>query len=134
MDDETRSLRRVLVPDQTVGTSTVWEPGIVAVRPAPRVQPIDPALDATLIGILGEPPRPAETIAAAYQRKEVSLREVFARLDVPASRAMHARLALPRPDDQLAEQFGRLTAERRGRLRDFLADVRRRQAIGMRRR
>jgi hypothetical protein len=114
--------------------SSIWEPDPNAVhRPPPAPPPPDAALDARLLTILNTPPRPGETIAATYQRKEQLLGDAFSTLDIPRSRAMHARLSSPATGDTLAEKFSRLTSDRRGRLLAFLADVRRRLATGGRR-
>jgi O-methyltransferase involved in polyketide biosynthesis len=49
-------------------------------------------------------------------------------LTVLEARALHARLSNPASDDPLAKAFKRLTADRRARLINFLADARRREA------
>lgn len=69
-------------------------------------------------------------VAAGYQRKEEALRAELGRLTVAESRALAARLRRARPDDPIAALFGRMTAERRGRLLGFLDDARRREAVG----
>ena len=71
---------------------------------------------------------PAETIAAAFQRKEHDLGALFATLSVPQSRALHRRLSAPAVGDELVTLFERLTRDRRARLLAFLADSRRRSA------
>jgi hypothetical protein len=68
-----------------------------------------------------------------FARKEAELRTVFAALSVMESRALHARLANPRSGDSLVAAFMRMTADRRARLINFLADARRREALGIRR-
>ena len=65
-----------------------------------------------------------------FKQKEHDLGALFARLSVPESRALHKRLCNPATDDRLAHAFSRLVTERRGRLLTFLADARRREAIG----
>jgi hypothetical protein len=50
-------------------------------------------------------------------------------LTVPESRVLHGRLSNPRGGDRLAASFMRLTAERRARLINFIADARRRAAL-----
>jgi hypothetical protein len=97
-----------------------------------RMASPDPDLDTAILSILDVPVGTGETIALAYQRKEAALLNVFAALDVNTSRVMHARLSLPRAGDTVAERFGRLTMDRRGRLLAFLADVRRRHALATR--
>ena len=93
--------------------------------------PTVPSLDSALIAILEAPLLPGETAFAGFARKEAELRSAFALLCVMESRALHARLACPRSDDQLAAVFMRLTADRRARLIYFLADARRREALGV---
>jgi hypothetical protein len=85
--------------------------------------------DAMVIGVLDAPLVPGETARAGFLRKEAELRAAFAQLPVASQRALHARLSNPRAGDQLAERFGRLTADRRTRLLTFLADARRREAL-----
>ena len=99
----------------------------VAIRPPSAPRP--PTVDAQLISILDAPLAPGETVMAGFARKEHELGAMFARLGVLESRAMHARLANPKPGDELASRFARLTIERRSRLLSFLADARRRAAI-----
>jgi hypothetical protein len=85
--------------------------------------------DAALLSILEAPLQPGETAREGFLRKEAELRSAFAQLPTVEQRALHARLANPRSGDQLAERFGRLTADRRTRLLTFLADARRREAL-----
>ncbi|MBX3159556.1 MAG: hypothetical protein KF773_26530 [Deltaproteobacteria bacterium] len=95
----------------------------------PSAPAADPVLDTMLLAILQAPPRPGETIALAFSRKEQALYHLLSTLDVPTSRALHTRLATSIPtDDPLALAFSRFTAERRGRILAYLADVRRRHA------
>jgi hypothetical protein len=69
------------------------------------------------------------TARDGFLRKEAELRAAFAALPVATQRAMHARLSNPRADDELAARFHQLTAERRARLLNLLADARRREAL-----
>lgn len=85
--------------------------------------------DAELLAIIQAPLDVGETVAAGFARKENELRGIFATLSVVASRALLSRLSNPKPGDQLAETFKRLTADRRARLASFLADARRREAM-----
>ena len=85
--------------------------------------------DVQLIAVLDAPLAPGETVQAGYARKENELGTLFARLTILESRALHARLANPRPGDELATKFARLVVERRARLLAFLSDARRRAAI-----
>ena len=102
--------------------------GSIATAPQPRPAPSSPA-DAALISIIEAPLQPGETAAAGFARKELELRVAFAALSVLDARALHARLSNPRSGDVLADAFTRITADRRGRLINFLADARRREAL-----
>jgi hypothetical protein len=84
--------------------------------------------DVALIAILLAPLNVEETAAVGFARKEAELRCVLATLSIVDSRALRSRLSNPRSGDPLAESFMRLTAERRARLINFLADARRREA------
>jgi hypothetical protein len=85
--------------------------------------------DAHLVAILDAPLRDGEPAHVGFARKERELGEAFGALPIFDQRAMYARLANPKPADQLAEKFMRLTAERRTRLLNFLGDARRRAAL-----
>jgi hypothetical protein len=74
------------------------------------------------------------SVAAGYQRKEAALRAELGRLTVAESRVLAARLRRAHPDDRIAALFGRMTAERQGRLLGFLDDARRREAVSAERR
>lgn len=104
----------------------------IAIRPPSSPRP-DTA-DARLIAILDAPLEFGETTAGGFARKERELGGVFASLSILESRAMHARLTIPKSNDELANKFSRLTIERRCRLTVFLADARRREAINAGRR
>lgn len=123
----TISLFRHEASSPGLGVSSSLGQPTVAIRPpdAPRPE----TTDARLIAILDAPLAPGETAMVGFTRKEHELGAVFARLNVFESRAMHARLANPKPGDELANKFARLTAERRARLLAFIADARRRAAI-----
>ncbi|HTR49726.1 MAG TPA: hypothetical protein VMJ10_03400 [Kofleriaceae bacterium] len=85
--------------------------------------------DASLLAILTAPLRLGEPAQVGFLRKETELRAAFAALSAADSRALHARLANPRPDDALAAKFAGLVVDRKQRLLGFLADARRREAI-----
>ena len=85
--------------------------------------------DAALLAILAAPLRLGETAQLGFLRKEAELRAAFAALSVTDARALHVRLANPRPGDTLAEKFAGLVVERKQRLLVFLGDARRREAI-----
>ena len=86
-------------------------------------------IDAALLGILEAPLALGTTAREGFLRKEAELRATFAMLPVATQRAMHARLSNPGAGDELAAKFHQLTAERRTRLLNFLADARRREAL-----
>lgn len=113
---------------------TAPAPGAIVSQPAatpeqPQKQTWASSCDVALVAILEAPLHGGETVAAGFARKELELRHVFASLSVLESRALQKRLSNPKPDDQLAKSFMRLTADRRARLINFLADVRRREAM-----
>lgn len=87
------------------------------------------ACDAHLVAILDAPLRAGEPMHLGYARKERELAAAFAALPIFDQRALHTRLVQPKPGDVLAEKFGRLVAERRSRLINFLGDARRRAAV-----
>ena len=112
--------------------------------PPPRVQPVGSTLpplprapkascsvscDVELLAILESPIRADESAAVGFARKEAELRQILGRLGVLESRALQSRLSTPRSGDRLPDAFMRLTADRRARLINFLADVRRREAL-----
>lgn len=106
----------------------------IEMQPAERQpaegQPAEPArvsLEGELVAVLAAPVE--GSVAAAYQRKEVALRAVLARLPAAECRVLAARLRCVCPGDPLASLFGRMTAERRGRLLAYLDDARRREAV-----
>jgi len=99
----------------------------IAIRPAQAPRP--DTVDAHLVAILDASLLPGETAQVGFARKERELGGMFAALSILDARALHARLANPKHGDELANKFARLTFERRGRLLDFLADARRRQAL-----
>ena len=113
--------------------STIWEPPATS---PPRAVPLPDTtvLDDRLIAILDAPLADRETIAVGYRNKEQALAAFFATLTILESRALHARLSDAKAGDVLVARFCRMTADRRGRLLDFLADARRREAIASARR
>jgi hypothetical protein len=104
---------------------------VVITIPAKPATAEQTAFDAQLVAILESPLLPNETAMLGYQRKELELISQLHRLTVLESRALHARLSAGR--DALAVKFMRLTIERRTRVLAFLADARRRAAIGIQR-
>ncbi len=85
--------------------------------------------DARLLAILDAPLFAGEAASVGFARKERELRGAFKQLLVVEAHLLHKRLANPARGDRLAEKFVRLTAERRSRLLQFLADARRRAAV-----
>ena len=83
-----------------------------------------------LIAILDRPLGKGEPASIGFARKEHDLIAAFAKLTVLEARAIHARLTINAPDDVLAAKFALLTVDRRTRLLYFLADARRREAVG----
>jgi hypothetical protein len=83
-----------------------------------------------IVEILVAPAPAWATIDAAFRHKEHELGCLFATLSVLEAGVLHRRLANPRSDDELAQHFLRLVADRRARLLAFLADARRRAARG----
>jgi hypothetical protein len=113
-------------------SSLIWEPPPEYVAPTPVTVPKtswSASNDVALRAILEAPVRPSETAAIGFARKETELRGVFAKLTVLDARMLQSRLSSPKPGDQLADAFQRLTGERRARLINFLADARRREAL-----
>ena len=88
------------------------------------------AIDTRLAAVIDAPLPYGQTAMEGYRDKEIQLVGILCRLSIMESRALHARLSNPRPSDELATKFMRLTVERRGRLLNFLADARRRAAVG----
>lgn len=121
-----------VAPRPSSRTSAHSSSPTIAIRPP--TAPVAPTIDGRLIAILDAPLAPGETAMTGFQRKEAELGAVFATLSVLESRALHARLVAPKPGDELAHKFARLTVERRARLMAFLADCRRREALAMGRR
>ena len=107
-------------------TSAPWSAPRTCAATVHTSTTIASAHDARLIAILdvdsGEP------AYVAFARKERELGEAFAKLPILDQRALHTRLGTVRSGDLLAEKFNRLTADRRGRLLNFLGDARRRAA------
>ncbi len=100
----------------------------IAIRPPTAVVP--DTSDAKLIAILDAPVALGESAHAGFQRKEHDLGALMGTLSALECRALHKRLDHPQRGDELANKFARLTIERRIRLLSFLADARRREALG----
>jgi hypothetical protein len=100
---------------------------LAAIRRDPP--PVTSAADAALIAILEAPLAWGETLRDGFDRKEREFAFACAALPPSDARTLQTRLANPGAGDALAARFARLTAERRERLLDFLADARRREAL-----
>jgi hypothetical protein len=107
----------------------IWEPTEMPLASsAPAVELPVTVVTAIMETIL-RPLRPDESHLSGNANREQELRALFASLDVPHARALQKRLDIDRADDPLARAFSRLVADRRARLRAFLADARRREAL-----
>lgn len=117
----------------------VWEP--VPLQPAEipttsevlhETRPpeaLEPAMEAAILHALTRPLAPREGHQIGNANRERELTELFANLDVMQAHHLGRRLDLDRPSDTLAQAFRRMIVERRGRLRAFIADTRRRQVV-----
>jgi SpoVK/Ycf46/Vps4 family AAA+-type ATPase len=101
----------------------------LVVTPKPVKQAVAASIEAAMLRILTSSLRLGETIDSGYRRKEQEIVAVLGKLSVIESRALHRRLESASGDDPLAQQFSRLTRDRRERLISFLANARRREAI-----
>lgn len=86
--------------------------------------------EAPLISILDRPLRKGEPASVGFARKEHDLKAALETFTVLEARTIHARLTINAPGDVLAAKFAQLTVDRRTRLLNFLADARRRAALG----
>ena len=103
----------------------------LVVTPRPVKQSVTATVEASVLRILMSSQRTGETIENAYRRKETELVEVLGKLGLVESRTLQRRLEIAAEDDALAQQFGRLTRDRRQRLISFLANARRREALAI---
>jgi hypothetical protein len=126
----TSSIFRDARPRSSLGVARREPSPTIAIRPPTAAVPT--TADAKLIAILDAPLATCETALAGFARKEHELGALFATLSVLECRALHKRLGNPQHGDELAHKFARLTLERRCRLLTFLADARRREALGRR--
>lgn len=100
-----------------------------ALKPVTKNASWTDSTDVALIAIIEAPLYAGETAAVGFARKEAELIHIMGKLSVLESRALVSRLSYPKDGDQLAAMFMRLTADRRARLINFLADARRREAL-----
>ncbi len=108
------------------------ESSLVCVRVVPSAAPaptvVGAATEQAIFDILRSENGEAR-ISQAFDRKESELRALFCSLRPLEAAALRKRLADPRADDKLAEQFARFAPDRRARLIAVLADARRREAL-----
>lgn len=116
------------------GMTPIWEPmSIVPERPttssilnstrAPEELP--EALEAEILATFVRPLEPGESHQVGNDNRERELRTLFEELSPLQAHHLRRRLELDRNSDPIAVVFRRLLAERRQRLRAFLADPRR---------
>lgn len=99
-------------------------------RDAPRdIGQLPPAIEESIVGVLTCPPAPNETHLVSAQRREHALRQILGCLSVTQAMTLGRRLDADRDTDRVAVALRRFTAERRQRIRTFLADARRRAAL-----
>ena len=84
------------------------------------------ALEAEMLAALDAPKRDHETFDAALRRKEHEVGAVLSRLTPADSLALERRVTLSLPGDPIAARFARLLPDRRQRLLNFAASMRRR--------
>ena len=133
-----------LVPSATIRPSTrvavaapIWEsvpPLSDAIPTTSEVlhgtrppEDLEPAMESAILQALTRPLAPGKGHQIGNANRERELLELFANLDAMQSHHLGRRLDLDRPGDTLAQAFRRMIVERRGRLRAFIADARRRQ-------
>ncbi len=105
-------------------------PAITKLELTPSQLPsVTAGVETAMVRILTGGLRIGETIESGYRRKEHELATLLGTLTVIEARALQRRLELAATDDVLAQQFARLSRDRRHRLISFLADARRRQAV-----
>jgi hypothetical protein len=85
-------------------------------------------VEASLLATLTRPRGTDQTCLAAMGQREHELRDLFGQLTAVQALGLGRRLDVNRDDDRLAVAFRRFTVERRRRLREYLADTRRRLA------
>ncbi|MDB4963022.1 MAG: hypothetical protein JWP01_3021 [Myxococcales bacterium] len=108
----------------------VWECNAGVQRPSGSVaRSLTPALETAMIAILMRPLAVGENQMTGNTNRERELGQLFSALEYAHAREILRRLDLDRADDALVAAFKRITIERRARLRAFLADTRRRQAL-----
>ncbi|MBL0215746.1 MAG: hypothetical protein IPQ07_17935 [Myxococcales bacterium] len=97
---------------------------------APQDLPL--TTEAAILTALTRPIDPGEGHREGNARRERELAALFSQLELVQAFDLGRRFDLARADDRLAQAFARLVVDRRQRLRAFLADARRRQALGSR--
>lgn len=126
---DARRARLAGAPERARPEAPIWEP-----QPTEQLTTSDvlnrvqaPALRAeietALVDLLTRPIDRCETHHRGYALRERAIRERFAALDVGDAYELARRLDVARANDPLVSAFGRLTVERRLRLRAFLEAV-----------
>ena len=110
---------------QLVGPSAPLPPPLQS-----TVGELSAAQEASLVASLRATPRAGETLHARFHRVEAEVGHQLAQLTVAESRTLHQRLIRAAAGDPLATAFHRMVADRKARLLAFLADARRREALG----
>lgn len=95
-------------------------------------QDLPAELEAAILSTLTRAIDPGEGHREGNDRRERELAAMFARLEIVQAFDLGRRFDAARADDRLAQAFTRLVVDRRQRLRTFLADARRRQALAAR--
>ena len=117
-------------PPTTTSHLRLVVPSAAPVPPLPIAGELSADLEATLLASLRTTATAGETVHALFQRIEAEVGHQLAQLTVIQSRALHQRLVHAAAGDPLATAFHRMVATRKGRLLAFLADARRREAVG----
>lgn len=124
-----------------VSSTPFWEPiprspgriptpsEVLNVQRSERPQNLPSEIETAILATLTRPLTDGEGHQSGNSARERELREIFADLDVWQSYQLARRLDAMRADDALAQAFMRLIPERRHKLRAFLADAKRRQAV-----
>jgi len=101
-------------------------PALEICEPEPTLSWAPIALEAEMLAALDAPKRGHETFDAALRRKEHEIGAVLSRLTPADSLVLERRVTLSLPGDPIAARFARLLPDRRQRLLNFAASIRRR--------
>lgn len=132
-----RTLSQLVVESQQSQPEPLWVPtrsetltSSDVLHQTRTLQPLQADLEAAIVAILHSPTRSHETHVEAGARREAAAMEIMAQLDPAQAFHVGRRLDIARPDDPIVVAFRRVTPERRARMRRFLADAKRRAAVG----